>query len=305
MTVEDLHAKDWEEAQAAAQRTYFPHDLHTLERTEANFRLVSVDLGPVVIGRIGWGGDVAIDCEYPDAIEINAPLSGALESRMAGAWIRSIRGAATVFRANERHAITRWGADCEVIGVKLDARWLAEQARLGFGHVGPLQLPHQLDLTGARFDSWNRLTGSLLRAGVTEPTVAAPLASALATSLLLAVLPTHSEPAHTTRVPASVVDRVRDAFGDNPHHAWTAVEMAQHAGVSVRRMQEIFATELGRTPRQVLQEMRLDQARAELRAGGNTVTDVATSLGFTNPGRFSAAYRQRFGVLPSQDAAGD
>jgi AraC-like DNA-binding protein len=45
-------------------------------------------------------------------------------------------------------------------------------------------------------------------------------------------------------------------------------------------------------------------AEKRLRAGECTnVTELAQSLGFGNPGRFAAEFRQRFGVLPSQVVA--
>jgi AraC-like DNA-binding protein len=48
---------------------------------------------------------------------------------------------------------------------------------------------------------------------------------------------------------------------------------------------------------------RLERVREELLsldpAAGVTVTDVALRHGFAHTGRFAAAYRERFGELPS------
>ena len=57
-----------------------------------------------------------------------------------------------------------------------------------------------------------------------------------------------------------------------------------------------------------LRDARLDRVRAELAdltgAPGVKVTEVAMKWGFHHLGRFSAAYRQRFGESPSETLRG-
>lgn len=290
--------RTWDAAYELAAQTYFPHRLRPLDRQSPDFRLNAIDYGPVTIGRITFGRDVAIDCEYPGAIEVNFPLTGGLESRIGSSEIMSGSGRATVFAAGERHDITRWSRDCDVLGVKFDEGWLRERAARGFGIHGALRLPRQLDLRHAPTADWFRLLQGLHSSGVNGGPVAETLAEAVATSFLLSALP-DDEPAPVPN--GAMIPRVVEALADDPGRDWTALAMAEIAGVSVRRLQEAFAKEVGRTPRQKLTELRLDRARAELRAGAGSVTEVAAGLGFGNPGRFAAAYRERFGVLPSED----
>lgn len=297
MDAPNLQVDDWEAAHQAAALHYFPHDLRPLGARRPDFRLAAVDLGPLLIGRIGWGADVSIDCEYPGATEVNVPLSGVLQSRRGSGAIESGRGTGTVFTAGEAHPITRWSHDCEAIGVKFSQTWLEDHARRGFGVSGALALPGQLDLRDSSMGEWFRLVRSLHLAGVSDPRVTSTLASAVTTAFLAAVLP---EEDASGSEPRSLVQRVVDALGDDPAREWTSVDMAEVAGVSVRRMQERFAEEMGRSPRQVLAELRLDRARASLRAGA-TVSEAAATWGFTNPGRFASAYRKRFGLLPSAE----
>ncbi|WP_026926205.1 AraC family transcriptional regulator [Granulicoccus phenolivorans] len=290
--------RTWDAAHELATQTYFPHRLRPLDRQAPDFRLNAIDYGPVTIGRITFGRDVAIQCEYPGAIEVNFPLTGGLESRIGSTEVLSGAGRATVFAAGERHDITRWSHDCDVLGVKFDEAWLRDRAARGFGVHGALALPRQLDLRQAPTADWFRLLQGLHSSGASGGPVALTLADALATSFLLSVLP-ETGPNPVAGGPAVAV--VLEALAADPGRDWTALAMAEVAGVSVRRLQESFAKELGKTPRQKLTELRLDRARTDLRAGTGTVAEVAANLGFGNPGRFAAAYRERWGVLPKED----
>ena len=85
-------------------------------------------------------------------------------------------------------------------------------------------------------------------------------------------------------------------------------DIAEAAGVGVRTLQNHFADDLGQTPMSYLRDARLDRVRAELadlpNSAGVKVTDVALRWGFSHLGRFSAAYRDRFGESPSQTLRG-
>jgi AraC-like DNA-binding protein len=83
----------------------------------------------------------------------------------------------------------------------------------------------------------------------------------------------------------------------------SAWDMAQAAGVSQKTLETAFKQVLGMTPGKYLVLSRLNAAHHELadgRADELSVTQTAIGWGFTHQGRFSAAYRQLFGELPSQ-----
>jgi len=100
-------------------------------------------------------------------------------------------------------------------------------------------------------------------------------------------------------------DRVRRALEFVHAHAREPIgtpEIAAAAGLSARGLQQSLRRHLDQTPGDLLRNVRLDGARAELvRSDRDTtsVADVARGWGFGHLGRFSATYRARFGELPS------
>ncbi|WOH49440.1 helix-turn-helix domain-containing protein [Bradyrhizobium sp. sBnM-33] len=98
------------------------------------------------------------------------------------------------------------------------------------------------------------------------------------------------------------VRRAMDAMRANVGHNWRLTELAATAGVSSRTLQRQFVSFVGKTPRAVLREIGLECARRELLQGAADVKimDVALRCGFPHFGRFSIAYRRRYGETPSQ-----
>src|ERR1044071_4518185 len=98
------------------------------------------------------------------------------------------------------------------------------------------------------------------------------------------------------------VRRALDAIRSNVGRNWRLSELAAIAGISTRSLQRQFLDFVGKSPRAVLREVGLDTARRDLLQGGADIRimDVAQRAGFTHFGRFSIAYRRRYGETPSQ-----
>ena len=82
-----------------------------------------------------------------------------------------------------------------------------------------------------------------------------------------------------------------------------AEELCKHTGVGIRTLQRCFREYFGYSITDYLKTIRLDTAYRELTAGDSretNVTQVALGNGFTHLGRFSVAYRTRFGESPSE-----
>ncbi|WP_220032899.1 AraC family transcriptional regulator [Curtobacterium sp. MCBD17_023] len=113
-------------------------------------------------------------------------------------------------------------------------------------------------------------------------------------------------------VPATTSsERLRDALTYIQEHAHTVVtlaDIAAAAGMSARGLQQSFNRSVGVSPLSHLRNVRLDAVHDELvRSEPLTasVAEVARRWGFAHLGRFSGAYRDRFGELPSASLRAD
>jgi AraC family transcriptional regulator, carnitine catabolism transcriptional activator len=77
--------------------------------------------------------------------------------------------------------------------------------------------------------------------------------------------------------------------------------IARRVGLSMRRMQRLFARDLGTTPVRHYQFMRLSKAHALLQQTDLSVTEIAVSAGFASLEHFCRIYRRQFGCRPRDD----
>lgn len=73
---------------------------------------------------------------------------------------------------------------------------------------------------------------------------------------------------------------------------------AQHVGVAPRQVQRLFRQHLGRTPRQFVNDLRLDRGRMLLAETNMSVIEVAMACGYSTRSAFSKGFRARFGRSP-------
>lgn len=78
-------------------------------------------------------------------------------------------------------------------------------------------------------------------------------------------------------------------------------QLMNTAHVSERSLYTLFERQVGLSPRDYIRQRKLERVHEVLQlAGSRSVTQVALDHGFLHLGRFSQAYRKRFGELPSQ-----
>jgi AraC-like DNA-binding protein len=93
--------------------------------------------------------------------------------------------------------------------------------------------------------------------------------------------------------------RVRDLIDRAYAQQLNLDALARSAAVSPSYFSRSFKTAFGETPHQYLISRRLERAKALLRSGELSVTEVCLAVGFTSLGSFSSQFRRVVGDTPS------
>lgn len=78
----------------------------------------------------------------------------------------------------------------------------------------------------------------------------------------------------------------------------TLADLAEHAHMSVRTFSRRFQEEVGESPRQWINQRRVEHARRLLESTGLTVQQVATASGFHDPAVLRKHFNRRLGLSP-------
>ncbi|GAA4266591.1 AraC family transcriptional regulator [Frondihabitans peucedani] len=172
-----------------------------------------------------------------------------------------------------------------------------------------LHLDHTVAPSEASVRSWRNtiaLVSQTVRDESSSPILQAELTRLAAIALLgmfppaRAAVPAALQSARNAHLRTAV-----EYIHANAHLPITTTSVAAAAGISLRALQEGFVRHLEMTPNAFLRGVRLDRARDDLAAAGpGQVAVIAHRWGFGNLGRFSHAYSQRFGALPSTQSGG-
>lgn len=95
--------------------------------------------------------------------------------------------------------------------------------------------------------------------------------------------------------------RVVERMERNVEQPLAASTLARDAGISLRQLERVFATELGDTPQSYYLKLRLAHARQLLQHTDMQVIAVGVACGFASAAPFSRAYKAHFGRTPRQD----
>jgi transcriptional regulator GlxA family with amidase domain len=102
-----------------------------------------------------------------------------------------------------------------------------------------------------------------------------------------------SQPQH------SAVRRVLDHVSADPSAEHTLDSLAAVSGVSARHLGRLFRTEIGMTPGQYVESIRVEAAQALLERGSGTVEEVAQQAGFGSSESLRRVFQHTLGVSPT------
>lgn len=260
-------------------------------------------VGSVDLVFVRYGGPVVVEAPATgDRVAVTVPL-GPMDVRTHVE--RTVTGEGFVL-ADDRPTLMRPDPYAGAIVIAAERALLdravtrltgARHAPIEFGPrwTTPVMSARMLDAT------W-RHVGAVLAANPAAPPAAVKaLESMLVDAILLGTPHSHSALLASPRSEAPAhADRIRRWLEEHHAEPVTAADLAAAVGLSVRQVQEVVRAAHGTTPSRLLREIRLERARALLRAGAAaSVSQAATAVGFTHLGRFAAAYCDRFGELPS------
>lgn len=260
--------------------------------------------------RLGYGADVQIRPDFLDDFYlIQIPQYGRADVRINGELIESTPKIASLLNPHVEVDML-WYSNNEQLMLKID-RQLVESKAEALGFIVPK--------TGLVFNSrmdnhhnsrWKIMQRYLidcarnLTAFEGSPILLSQLEELLVTTLF-EIHPPLAEQSYSKRdklLPRYLL-MVEDYLQAHAEEAISLEKLAALAKVSVRTLQAGFRDYRGISPMQYLRQIRLDRAHQELLEGvcdQMSVSEVALKWGFNHQGRFSAAFKQRFGQSPSQ-----
>lgn len=95
---------------------------------------------------------------------------------------------------------------------------------------------------------------------------------------------------------AAALEYIAKNYADSSLSVEMLVKMAHMSDTYFRRL---FKRELGVSPKQYINDLRLEHAQSLLNAGYDTVATVAEKVGFRDPKNFATAFKKAFGYPPS------
>lgn len=110
-----------------------------------------------------------------------------------------------------------------------------------------------------------------------------------------------SAPASPTWIGKSaMVQRAIRVINNQETLSFNENTFAEKFGVSARHLRRVFVEEIGKTPKQLACENRLNLARQLLNETNMPITEVAFASGFQSIRRFNSAFNERFKKSPSE-----
>ncbi len=80
---------------------------------------------------------------------------------------------------------------------------------------------------------------------------------------------------------------------------YNAKNLAERCSVSLRQLQRFFPRRIGKAPQRWLNDLRQQKA-LELLTGGQSIKQVAYSLGYKQSSHFTRQFKQFHGLAPSE-----
>lgn len=78
------------------------------------------------------------------------------------------------------------------------------------------------------------------------------------------------------------------------------ISLSRHFGANTNKLMSLFKKFFGKSIFEYINELRMEHARQLLQDQGLLITEVSRVIGYKNPNHFSAAFKKRYGICPSE-----
>jgi AraC-like DNA-binding protein len=222
-------------------------------------------------------------------------------------------GYGVVLGPSESLVFEGWSPDCKVFGARINRDDLENDlaTMLGRPIAGPIKFKFLIDLNAGEARSFLRAIDLMYDEarhpdGMTKNPALSTHMSRLARTALLVCHPHNfseelTEPAG--QILPRTIQQAVELIEAEPDRVATVTDIAAAACLSVRAVEDGFKRHLGLPPMAYVRQTRLARVRSDLidaEPESTTVSQVASRWGFGHLGRFTEAYRRRYGELPSQ-----
>lgn len=307
-----FHSRDIDEARTLVARRFCDHRLQLSGKAHGfGTRYNHLPGNNLSLNYLNYGTDVAIDPgELQDFYLVQLPLSGRAQVSNGTGEVASDRETATVLNPTRTTRMT-WQADCRMLLLQIDRAALHGLAERTAG----LPLPEEVvfstavPLTEGSLVTWVRQLAACVHACDANAGFghwSALQQQVIEEQLVLGLLTQQESNIRHLLTPrasasSSHVRRAQEFIHAHASEPLTVSAIAAEAGCSIRSLQTAFRRQFGQSPVGYLQNLRLDIARYRLlsRPADTRISSIAYDCGFSHLGRFSQAYRARFGELPS------
>ncbi|MBO5702193.1 MAG: helix-turn-helix transcriptional regulator [Clostridia bacterium] len=99
---------------------------------------------------------------------------------------------------------------------------------------------------------------------------------------------------------AETVRKVHDHLVAHLDERVTIEELSRMFHINATTLKEAFKAEYGTSLAAHIKEHRMEKAAVLLRESGMSVAEIAKIVGFESRSRFTTAFREKYGVLPSE-----
>jgi AraC-like DNA-binding protein len=309
--VRETFTRELADAEAHMSHSYCSHRLEpTSGRPALDFRHASLALSDSGFNLLQYGDEVVVAAGgFEDFYMLEMPLSGGVDINFGAETVCSRPGVALLLSPGPRF-VSRWRAGTRQWMLQIDRK--AMESRLAalsrrsqpglplFNPVIDLSSDHGRYIRNA----FASLADALADPDTPRQADLQTLVPAIIDELLrniayqrgASVVPErlHATPRHVKQA----IDLFRIRFADR----LLMPAVAREIGISERALYEGFQRYYQRAPYEVLTRIRMETARSLMRDEGLTAAEAARKVGIRHLGRFSATYREIFGVLPSEDA---